>query len=97
MTPPNEANQPIYVPATGKMYASAEEFYAAESNGYVVIITSTRPGTRSAVFGPFSDKEDASKARRRLFRQMQTDERQRYGSKFKISSAIELVWKGDTS
>lgn len=84
----------VYSPITNKKYSSLEAMWAAEVRGYVVIIESSRSGTVPAVFGPWLDKTEATKARVRIRNRFNQDEKQRYGGNAgKITSAVSAIWR----
>jgi hypothetical protein len=88
-----DSNVPAYNPISGRHYTSWEELVAAESTGLVIVITSSRPNTNPAVYGPFTDKVEALKIRVSVRNKYARDERMRYGSDIKVTSRLVLAWK----
>lgn len=88
-----DSNIEAFNPISGRRYPSWDALVAAESEGWVVVITSTRPNTNPVVYGPFADKALATKSRARLRARYVVSERQEHGAKFKIASRIVLLWK----
>jgi hypothetical protein len=88
-----DSNTPAYNPISGRHYTSWEALVEAESTGWVIVITSTRPNTIPAVYGPFADKEEALKIRVNVRNKYARDEKMRYGSDIKVTSRIVRSWK----
>ena len=86
-----------YSPDTGHHYLTWEDLIAAEANGWVVIGTSSRRDTVPVVVGPFDTQEDARKARTRLRRKWQREERLEHGSDVKITTHVRVLWKENRS
>ena len=84
-----------YSPETTKSYLTWEEYVAAETNGYVVIGMSTRPGTAPGVTGPYATAAEAARARARLRRKWQREEDQDHGDGHKISTVIRILHRED--
>ena len=79
-------------PVSGRTYPSWDALVAAQCSGYVIIITSDRPGTRELVYGPWpptkQGKAAATKARLRLRNKAAQSEKP-----YKVASSIRLCWK----
>lgn len=74
---------------TGVTYDSWEELLKAESNGLVVIVTSSRPKSRPGVFGPFMNKAEAVTARAALKAKMGKSE----GIEgFTVTTQTRILW-----
>lgn len=80
-----------YSPDSGKVYLTWEEYVQAETNGYVVIGQSSRPGTAPVVVGPFETQEEAEKARSRYRGRWQREERRDHGPGIKITTKIRIL------
>jgi hypothetical protein len=55
-----------YSDKTGSTYLTWEDYVAAETNGYVVVLVTSRSGTAPAVVGPWPTQPEARKAQARL-------------------------------
>lgn len=79
-------------PISGRTYPNWDALVAAQANGYVIIITSDRPGTSALVYGPWpatrQGKIEATKARLRLRNKTAQSEKP-----YKVTSSIRLAWK----
>jgi hypothetical protein len=76
---------------TGNVYLTWEEYVAAETNGYVVVVTTSRPNTAPAVWGPYPTGDDARRARARHRRAVQRQEEREHGPGHKISTCIRVL------
>lgn len=81
-----------YSPDTDKTYLTWDELIAAESNGYVVVGTSERPGTVPVVIGPWpaseAGKQEARKAQARLRPRWRREE-----APHKMHTYVRVLWK----
>lgn len=77
-----------YSENTGKTYDNWDALVAAEANGYVVVLTSTRTDTVPWVVGPYVSKQEATKARVRLRRRAQKEE-----AGYQVRTLIRVLWK----
>lgn len=68
-------------------YLTWDELVEAEANGYVVVSTSTRPGTVPAVNGPYKTEREAKTAQRRVRNQAKKHE-----SPHKVRTYIRVLW-----
>lgn len=82
-----------YSPDTDKTYLTSEDLTSAEANGWVVVGTSTRPGTVPVVTGPYEDHAEAVRARARLARKWRKQEARDHGDGFKIKTYLRPLWK----
>jgi hypothetical protein len=74
---------------TGNTYLTWDELVAAESNGYVVVGLSDRPGTYPGVIGPFATKPEAMRAKARCRRKWAKDEELRG---YKLHTSVRILW-----
>lgn len=81
----------VFNPMTVANYKDLESMVAIECSGYVVVLTSARPGTLPVVFGPFTDKVEATNARARIRNRLVQVERP-----YKVTSMIRPCWKDPT-
>lgn len=81
----------VFNPMTVANYKDHDAMVAIESNGFVVVLTSARPATLPVVFGPFTDKVEATNARARIRNRLVQVERP-----YKVSSMIRPCWKDPT-
>lgn len=86
-----------YSPETGHEYLTWDEYVAAETNGYIVIGTSTRPGTAPVVVGPYDTQEEARKAQARWRGRWQREERRDHGDGIKIRTMVRILHKENQS
>jgi hypothetical protein len=75
---------------TGNVYLTWEEYVAAETNGYVVVVITERPNTAPVVWGPFTDHDDAVRARKRLRRTIAREEL-RLGSAYPVHASVRVL------
>lgn len=80
-----------YSPETDRHYLTWDEYVAAETNGYVVIGTSTRPNTAPVVVGPYDTQAEARKAQARWRGKWQREERRDHGDGIKISTCVRIL------
>lgn len=64
-----------YSEETDRHYLTWAEYVSAETNGYVVVTVSSRPGTAPGVHGPWDTVAEARKAQSRLRRSARQHER----------------------
>lgn len=79
-----------YSVRTGRQYENWDALLKAESNGYVIVITSDRPGTGPAVYGPYPDKHAVARVRVKLRNKAAKEERP-----FKVHTSVRVLWKED--
>lgn len=79
---------------TGKTYPSWEALLEAETNGWCVVSTTSRPNTVPFVVGPFASQADARRAHRRLARRWAKEEG-RYGHT--VKTYTRNLWKDERS
>lgn len=77
-----------YSTETNTEYDSWEELLKAETNGYVVVIISDRPGTVPYVIGPFDTQDDAVRARKKIQRKEKQAE-----APHKVHAFVRNLWK----
>lgn len=79
-----------YSTTTRKTYVNWAALLAAESNGFVVVGTSTRPDTAAIVIGPYSTQGEARKAQNRLRAKWKRDEAVLGHT---VSTSVRILWK----
>lgn len=81
---------PAYSETSGKQYANWDALVKAETNGWVVVIMSTRKNTAPYVLGPFKTKADAHRARVRNVYHAKKDEHPS-----PVRSFVRHLWKDE--
>lgn len=89
-----------YSSDTDRTYLTWDELVHAESNGYVVVGTVSRPNTVPAVYGPWeaspAGKEEARKAQARLRNRWKREERLNHGPGVKVTVLVRVLWEDPT-
>lgn len=75
-------------PESGNTYDSWDDLLKAETNGWVLVAVSERPGTVPFVVGPFDDKDEAKRVRARRRPKWAQQEKP-----FKIHTYVRSLWK----
>jgi hypothetical protein len=78
-----------YSPDTGRTYENWQALLDAETTGYVVVGTTTRPNTRPVVVGPFATEEEGKRAQARLRRKWNKEEAE---VGHKASALLRNLW-----
>lgn len=78
-------------PETNKTYLTWPEYVAAETNGYVIVTTTSRRNTHPAVHGPYLDHDDAKRAQARIRRRSKKEEDRDHGPGHTVRAFIRVL------